>query len=74
MAMGRALMLLFPDSFTHLFLFLSAHPRGERTIPQPGYNDLLTVGINLYSNILSVAIELYQLTLSDVVSGVGINL
>jgi hypothetical protein len=44
------------------------------TIPQPGYNNLLTVGINRYSNILSVAIELYRLTLSDAVSGVGINL
>jgi hypothetical protein len=29
------------------------------TIPQPIYNDLLTVGINRYSNVLSVAIELY---------------
>jgi hypothetical protein len=44
-----------------------------RTIPQPSNNDLLTVGINRYSNVLSVAIELYRLTLSDVVSGVDIN-
>ena len=43
------------------------------TIPQPSNNDLLTVGINRYSNVLSVAIELYRLTLSDAVSGVGIN-
>jgi hypothetical protein len=45
-----------------------------RVIPQPSYNDLLRVGINRYSNVLSVAIELYRLTLSDAVSGVGINL
>jgi hypothetical protein len=44
-----------------------------RTIPQPSNNDLLTVDINRYSNVLSVAIELYRLTLSDVVSGVDIN-
>jgi hypothetical protein len=43
------------------------------TIPQPSYNDLLTVGINRYSNV-SVAIELYRLTLSDDVSGFVINL
>jgi hypothetical protein len=43
------------------------------TIPQPSYSDLLTVGINRYNNVLSVAIELYRLTLSDAVSGVGIN-
>jgi hypothetical protein len=47
--------------------------RSQITIPQPSYNDLLTVGINRYSNVLSVAIELYRLTLSDAVSGVGIN-
>jgi hypothetical protein len=43
------------------------------TIPQPSNNDLLTVGISRYNNVLSVAIELYRLTLSDAVSGVGIN-
>jgi hypothetical protein len=47
--------------------------RRVNTIPQPSNNDLLTVGINRYSNVLSVAIELYRLTLSDAVSGVGIN-
>jgi hypothetical protein len=49
------------------------HRDSPYTIPQPSYNDLLTVGINRYSNILSVAIELYRLTLSDAVSGVDIN-
>jgi hypothetical protein len=52
----------------------AAAPTGGATIPQPSNNDLLTVGINRYSNVLSVAIELYRLTLSDAVSGVGINI
>jgi hypothetical protein len=55
----------------------SSPPRQEGaprlTIPQPSYNNLLTVGIYSYNNVLSVAIELYRLTLSDAVSGVGIN-
>jgi hypothetical protein len=53
------------------YYFASCVP--DVTIPQPSYNDLLRVGINRYSNVLSVAIELYRLTLSDAVSGVGIN-